>query len=155
QFPVDSIPLATWNATVNNWDATGTDVRSNFSSGRSFVAGSNVSLAQVGNQVTISALTGLVPTDMTAFDRSYVFGESGASGSASWSSLMSCAGGAGTAGTAGEPAGVGWSSMAAPCFVYYPGGDGASFPISDFISGSSPKNYMLIGRYGRGSPSGL
>jgi hypothetical protein len=157
QFPLDSLPLASWNATSGSWDSSGTIVSTAVSAGRNFTAGQNVTLAQSGSNVTISAASGYNPPDMTVLTRNYAFAEEGSSAAAPWSVLSAtCSSSPGTAGVAGEPSGVGWGSTANPCFVYYPGSSGSgAFPIADFISGSSPKTYTLAGRYSRGNSSGV
>jgi hypothetical protein len=157
QFPIDSIPLATWNATLGAWDSTGTILGTAVSAGRNFTAGQNVTLTQSGSNVTIAANDGFNPLDMTAFNRTYVFAEGGTSASAPWSvTSANCASSAGTAGVAGEPASVGWGASSNPCFVYYPGSSGSgAFAIVDFVSGSNPKNYTLTGRYARGASAGV
>ena len=160
QFPVDAIPLATWNATMGSWDSAGTIVSTTVSAGRTFTAGQNVTLVQAGSNVTISATapnTGYNPLDMTMFDRTYVFAEAGTSASAPWSVISAnCTSGAGTAGVAGEAASVGWSASGNACFVYYPGANGSgAYAIADFLSGPTPKTYTLTGRYARGNSAGL
>jgi len=162
QFPVDAIPLASWNATAGIWDSTGMVVSTAVSAGRNFTAGLNVTLAQSGSNVTISASSppppvGYNPSDMTMLDRTYVFAEAGTSAAAPWSVISAnCISGAGTAGVAGEPGSVGWSASSNACFVYYPGANGSgAFPITDFLSGSNPKTYTLTGRYARGNSVGL
>jgi hypothetical protein len=55
QFPVDAIPLASWNATAGAWDSTGMIASTAISVGRNFTAGQNVTLLQSGSNVMISA----------------------------------------------------------------------------------------------------
>jgi hypothetical protein len=160
QFPVDAIPLASWNATTGAWDSTGTVVSTAVSAGRAFTAGQNITLVQSGSNVMISANTantGYNPLDMTMFDRTYVFAEAGMSAIAPWSVISAnCTSGAGTAGVAGEPGSVGWSASGNACFVYYPGANGSgAYAITDFLSGSNPQTYTLTGRYARGNSAGL
>jgi len=161
QFPVDSIPLMTWNATLGTWDAAGTEQRAILSAGRSFSAGSNVTLTQTGNNVTISASGsgsggGSSAVDMTVFDKTHIFAEFGFSGAAPWAYTgASCLGAVGTAGVSGEPVGLGFTASNAACFVYYPGAAGLSLPFVDFASGSAPAFHTLIGRYSRGNSNGL
>ncbi len=61
-FPLDSIPVSTWAASSNQWAATGADQRAVLSMGRKFLAGTNVSLAESGAEVTISS-TSFLPTE--------------------------------------------------------------------------------------------
>lgn len=61
QFPTTSIPLATWTGASGGW-VTGTDERAILSAGRTFTAGPNVTLAEAGSNVTISAAAGTLPT---------------------------------------------------------------------------------------------
>jgi len=160
QFPVDAIPLASWNATAGAWDSTGMVVSTAVSAGRNFTAGQNVTLLQSGSNVMISANTqntGFNPLDMTMFDRAYIFAEAGTSAIAPWSVISAnCTSGAGTTGVAGEPGSIGWSASSNACFVYYPGANGSgAFAITDFLSGLTPKTYTLTGRYARGNSVGL
>jgi len=61
QFPQDSLPLGSWNATGGAWDPAGIDSRAVLSAGRSFTAGPNISITQSGGNVAISAsLTTLI-----------------------------------------------------------------------------------------------
>jgi hypothetical protein len=55
QFPVDSVPLGTWDAAGGAWEANGIDSRAILSTGPSFTAGPNVTLSQTAANVTISA----------------------------------------------------------------------------------------------------
>lgn len=60
QFPSTSIPLATWTALWGTW-STGNDERAILSAGRKFTAGPNVTIAESGSYVTISAAAGILP----------------------------------------------------------------------------------------------
>jgi hypothetical protein len=150
QFPVDSLPLMTWNVTGGIWDAAGTDLRALLSAGRNFTAGSNVTITQSGSNVTIAANT-YSPSDLTSFDRTLVFADYGYSAAAPWGQSAGCASAAGVKGALGEPASLGWNAGASPCIIYYPNGGGGSFPFPDFLSGSSPVNFNLQARYARGA----
>jgi hypothetical protein len=55
QFPPDSLPLGSWNASAAAWDPTGIDSRAVLSAGRSFTAGPNITISQSGGNVAISA----------------------------------------------------------------------------------------------------
>lgn len=174
QFPVDSVPLAIWNATSGIWDPTGTDERAVLSGGRTITAGSNIIITESGNQVTISATvanpadspssgttappatgSGYDPLKISDFDRSYVFSEFGYSGAVPWAFGSACGGSPGTPGARGEIRGLGWTVGNGSCFVYYAGGGGIPYPIADFLSGSSPLTSALVVRYSRGNASSL
>ena len=60
-YPVDSVPVWSWTAQANQWDTTGLDARAVLSAGRRFLAGTNISLAESGSNVTISS-TNFMPT---------------------------------------------------------------------------------------------
>jgi hypothetical protein len=170
QFPVDSIPLAVWNATAGTWDPTGTDDRALLSGGRTVTAGENIIITESGNNITIAATvanpadapaaptsgstsgsgTAYDPTNMTVIDRDYVFAEFGVTGGAPWGYTGgTCGIDIATPGTAGEPAGLGWLATGDACIVFYPGASGGYLPMKDFISGSAPLTWSLKGRYAR------
>jgi len=165
QFPVDSLPLATWNATSGTWDPAGTDERAVLTGGRTITAGANIQLTESGDNVTIAAVLGTPevsgsgsgsgtynPLDMTEFDRTIVFGEYGYNTYAPYSPSASCVGIGASAGVGGETVGSTWLAPGNPCVLYYPGGAGGH-PFVDFISGSTPLAYTLKARVAAGSGS--
>lgn len=62
QFPVDSVPIGTWNVTTGTWDALGVDSRAVLDGPRSIQAGQNVSIAETPTSITISASSIGLPT---------------------------------------------------------------------------------------------
>lgn len=65
-FPVNSIPLSTWNAVPGGWDpAGGHDVRAYLST-KILSAGTGVILVESGQQSTVGVDTTLIPTYTTA-----------------------------------------------------------------------------------------
>ena len=165
QFPVDSVPLATWNATSGTWDATGTDERTILSGGRTFTAGPNIQLTESGDNVTITAVIsnsqtsggGPVnpynPLDMTEFDRTIVFADYGTTLPAPFDPSASCIGLGVRPGVAGETTGPQWLAANNPCVLFYPGGNGGH-PFIDFISGLTPLAYTLSARFAGGPQGG-
>jgi hypothetical protein len=165
QFPVDSVPLATWNATSGNWDATGTDERTILSGGRTFTAGPNIQLTESGDNVTITAVitnsqtsgggstNPYNPLDMTEFDRTIVFAEYGYSSPAPFGNSGGCVGIGTRAGVAGEVTGPNWLGSGNPCVLYYPPAQGGAHPFVDFLSGSDPLAYTLSARFAGGTGS--
>lgn len=176
QFPSDSIPIAVWGATSGAWEVSGTDERAVLSGGRTFVAGSNIIITEAGNLVTIAATVanpadtgtggsggatggttgGFNALDMTSFDRAYIFSESGYLGTSPWAFSSGCGAGPGTQGARGEVQGLGWQvGNGGTCQTYYAGGSGRPYPLSDFLSGSSPLPASIVARYSRGNADNL
>ncbi len=60
-FPVDSIPLYSWNAAAGSWGATGTDWRS-WMSRSTLLAGTGIVTTEAGGQTTIAIDSTAVPT---------------------------------------------------------------------------------------------
>ncbi len=162
QFPVDSIPLATWNATSGVWDPTGSDARTILSGGRTFTAGPNIQLTETGDNVTITAListplssggsgsSGLYnPTDMTEFDRTIVFADWGFN-TAPFGYSGGCVGLGVRPGVAGETTPPSWLGSGNPCVLFYPAG-GSGHPFVDFLSGSTPLASTLAARFAGGT----
>lgn len=56
-FPWDSIPVSTWSASSGQW-TSGIDRRAILSTGRKFVAGTNISIVESGSTVEISSAGG-------------------------------------------------------------------------------------------------
>lgn len=166
QFPADSVPLATWNATSGTWDPTGADFRSILSGGRTFTAGQNIQITESGDNVVIAQITSnsqvssgtslapYNPLDMTEFDRMIVFGEWSYATPAPFGYSSRCIGGGNVPGGPGEVTGPDWLGPGGPCVLYYPASIGGPHPFSDFLSGSSPLAYTLEARFvgGSGSP---
>lgn len=57
-FPIDSIPLWTLTITSGQWDTTLTDRRALYSVGKTFTAGSNVTLTETAGNLTIASSGG-------------------------------------------------------------------------------------------------
>ncbi len=170
-FPPDCIPLAVWNASSGVWDSGGTDVHALLSAGRTLVAGPNIILTESGSTVTIAATvanpaggselpeaptSGVYDsTDMTTFDRSYVFSETGYNAAAPWTYAGGGCGASGpTTGAPGEVPGLGWGTYSNKCVVVYPGGNGGAYPLTDFLSGKTPLAYTLKARYALSNSGG-
>jgi hypothetical protein len=167
QFPVDSIPLATWNATSGVWDSTGTDQRATLSGGRTFTAGPNIQITESGDNVTIAAitsssqvggsgtpLTAYSPIDMTQFNRTIIFADYGWQPYAPFGNSRYCIGAGARSGAPGEATGPLWFGNGNPCALYYPAG-GAVHPFSDFLSGTAPLAYTLVARFAGGNAGTL
>lgn len=60
-FPAASLPIYQWTASSGVWAASGADARSILSAGRSFVAGTGITISESGSQVTISRSAQTVP----------------------------------------------------------------------------------------------
>jgi hypothetical protein len=165
QFPLDSLPLATWNTTSGTWDPAGTDERAILSAGKTFTAGTNIQITESGDNVTIAQITSnsqvtsgsgsatgsYNPLDMTEFDRTIVFGEFGWLTPAPYGYSAACIGTGMTAGAAGEVPAPNWLSYNnAPCVLSYPGTSGPH-PFADFLSGNSPLAYTLKARFAGGT----
>ena len=64
-FPVNSIPLFTWSATSNTWNATGVDQRA-FLSAKTVAAGTGIVTIESGAQTQVAVDSATVPTYFTS-----------------------------------------------------------------------------------------
>jgi hypothetical protein len=64
-FPVNSIPLYTWTATIGVWDANGGIDRRGWLSSTNLLAGAGIMTVQSGGQTTIAVDAAVVPTYLT------------------------------------------------------------------------------------------
>ncbi len=64
QYPTDSVPFFSWNATANTWDSTGADARAVLSNRGKFTGTGGIAVTQTSDTVTIngSGVSGLTPS---------------------------------------------------------------------------------------------
>jgi hypothetical protein len=174
QYPLDSIPLATWTATDGAWDSTETSGSAMLNGAPSLVAGSGISLTQTGSHVTIASTaiypqdsgsgtpstSGFDPRDPTQFYRDHLtLASQFNQGWDGWSYQNGCAGPTmvpPSTVTAGSMVPTVWMSTTTSCLPFFPTANG---PLSDlgsydYWSGVSPAKLWVQGIIQGGDTNG-
>lgn len=154
QYPLNSIPIASWNAANGVWDASGNNDLGLLNAGAVLNAGPNITITQTGQTVTISSTAsssaGTVtfnPTDPTQFYRNHLFVASAFNQVYDgWSYTGPCNGsGSQTGNQESFVSSVQWavSGAGTVCFNEFPQGMSAGGYSYDYWSAAAPPSLWV------------